>query len=111
MTSNDGKPVTDDVVRAFLPFDLAAYSMWMPGDPSTGAITCTTVDPVCTYDEIIEPDDVRDACVAYLLRAGVPAFRDAKVHRSYTSALEAGLRQGLDPAQARELALRETGGC
>jgi hypothetical protein len=29
---NYGKPVTDDVVREFLPLDVALYSVWMPGD-------------------------------------------------------------------------------
>src|SRR6185369_16591196 len=47
---NYGKPVTDEVVREFLPLDIALYSVWMPGDPTTAAIQSTRLDPVCTYD-------------------------------------------------------------
>ena len=61
---NYGKPVTDDVVREFLPLDVALYSVWMPGDPTTAAIQSTRLDPVCTYDEIVELDDVHAACAA-----------------------------------------------
>jgi hypothetical protein len=103
-----GKPVTDDVVRQFLPLDLALYSMWMPSDVTTAAIQSTRVDPVRTYDEIIELDDVHAACAAYLLRSGAPVFRDAKAHNAYTNALEDRLRQGLSPAAARDAALHES---
>jgi hypothetical protein len=102
---NYGKPVTDDVVRGFLPLDVALYSIWMPGDLGTAAIQSTRLNPVRTYDEIIEPDDVHAACAAYLLRSGAPVFRDAKAHRTYTEALEDRLRQGLAPAAARDAAL------
>jgi hypothetical protein len=103
---NYGKPVTDDVVREFLPLDVAQYSLWMPGDLATAAIQSTRLNPVRTYDEIIELDDVHAACVTYLLRSGAPVFRDAKAHGIYTQALEDRLRQGLAPAAARDAALR-----
>jgi hypothetical protein len=45
---NYGKPVTDDVVREFLPLDTALYSMWMPGDVTTAAIQSTRLNPVRT---------------------------------------------------------------
>jgi len=106
---NYGKPVTDDVVREFLPLHVALYSIWMPGDLTTAAIQSTRLNPVRTYDEIIELDDVHAACVAYLLRSGTPVFRDAKAHTTYTGALENRLRQGLAPAAARDTALQETG--
>jgi hypothetical protein len=105
---NYGKPVTDDVVREFLPLDVALYSVWMPGDPTTAAIQSTRLDPVCTYDEIVELDDVHAACAAYLLRSGAPVFRDANARRTYTEALERRLRQGLAPAAARDAALQES---
>jgi hypothetical protein len=105
---NYGKPVTDDVVREFLSLDIALYSVWMPGDPTTAAIQSTRLDPVCTYDEIVELDDVHAACAAYLLRSGAPVFRDANAHRTYTEALEGRLRQGLAPAAARDAALQES---
>jgi len=103
---NYGKPVTDDVVREFLPLDMALYSMWMPGDVTTAAIQSTRLNPVRTYDEIIELDDVHAACAAYLVRMGAPVFRDAKAHAGYVKALEAQLTQGLGPAAARDAALR-----
>jgi hypothetical protein len=105
---NYGKPVTDVVVREFLPLDVALYSIWMPGDLTTAAIQSTRLNPVRTYDEIIELDDVHAACVAYLLRSGAPVFRDAKALRTYTEALEDRLRQGLAPAAARDAALQES---
>lgn len=107
--SNHGKPATDDVVRTFLPLDVALYSVWMPGDMETAAIQSTRLDPIRTYDEIIERDDVHAACAAYLLGSGAPVFRDAKAHRDYTRALENQLRRGLAPAAARDAALRESG--
>jgi hypothetical protein len=103
--SRGGTPVPEEVVRQFLPLDVALYSLWMPGDLATAAIQSTRVDPVRTYDEIIEPDDVQEACTAWLLRAGAPFFRDAQEQRRYTAALESALRQGLEPAQARARAL------
>jgi len=106
--SNYGKPVTDEVVRKFLPLDLALYSIWMPGDATTAAIQSTRLNPVRTYDEIIELDDVHAACAEYLLRSGAPVFRDARAHRRYTGALEDRLREGLGPAAARDAALRES---
>lgn len=106
---NHGKPVTEEVIREFLPLDPALYSVWMPGDVMTAAIQSTDLDPVCTYDEIIELDDVHAACAAYLVRAGAPVFRDAKAHDAYTKALEDQLRRGLPPAAARDAALRACG--
>ncbi len=103
---NYGKPVTQEVVREFLPLDLALYSVWMPGDVTTAAIQSTSFDPICTYDEIIELDDVHAACAAYLIRAGVPTFRNAKEQGAYTAALEDQLRLGLRPAEARSAAMR-----
>jgi hypothetical protein len=105
---NYGKPVTDEVVREFLPLDVALYSVWMPGDPTTAAIQSTRLDPVCTYDEVVELDDVHAACAAWLLRSGAPVFRDANARRSYTAALEGRLRQGLAPAAARDAALQDS---
>jgi hypothetical protein len=66
---NYGKPVTEEVVREFLPLDLAFYSLWMPDDVTTAAIQSTRLDPIRTYDELIELDDVHAACAAYLVRA------------------------------------------
>ena len=106
--SNYGKPVTEEVVREFLPLDIALYSMWMPGDVTTAAIHSTHVNPVRTYDELIELDDIHAACADYLLRSGAPVFRDARAHRHYTEALEHRLREGLAPAAARDAALQES---
>ena len=102
---NYGKPVTEEIVREFLPLDLALYSVWMPGDVTTAAIQSTSLDPICTYHEIIELDDVHAACTAYLVRVDAPVFRDARAHRDYTRALEDQLRRGLPPAEARDAAL------
>lgn len=105
---NYEKPVIDDVVREFLPLDVALYSVWMPGDLTTAAIQSTRLDPVCTYDEIVELDDVHAACAAYLFRSGAPVFRDADARRTYTEALEGRLRQGFAPAAARDAALQQS---
>lgn len=103
---NYGKPVTEEIVREFLPLDLALYSIWMPGDVTTAAIQSTRLDPIRTYDEIIELDDVHATCAAYLVRAGAPTFHDAKEQGAYTKALEDQLRCGLRPTEARSAALR-----
>ena len=106
---NYGKPVTDDIVREFLPLDLALYSVSVPGDVTTSSILSTRLDPVRTYYEIIELDDVADACTTYLIGAGAPVFRDVGALFAYTAALEDQLRRGLAPAAAREAALRASG--
>jgi hypothetical protein len=66
----------------------------MPRDETTAAIQSTRLNPVRTYDEIIELDDVHAACAAYLIRMGTAVFRDAKAHAAYVRALEAQLLQG-----------------
>ena len=105
MTST-GELVPESVVRTYLPSDIALYSMWMPGDETTAAIQSTTTDPICTYDEVIEIDTIHQACALYLIRAGAPVFRNAAVHHRYTKALEAELRRGLAPIDARDMAMR-----
>ena len=106
---NYGKPITEEIVREFLPLDLALYSVRMPGDVTTSVILSTRLDPIRTYYEIIEIDDVAEACTTYLIRMGAPVFRDARARRDYTNALEGQLRQGLAPTEARDAALRACG--
>jgi len=103
---NYGLPVTEDIIRQFLPLDLALYSVWMPGDVTTAVIASTRLDPLDTYDEIIELDDVGVACADYLVRAGAPTFRSVRDQDAYITALEDRWRQGLQPAEARDAALR-----
>lgn len=98
-------PVTDDVVRRYLPLDLALYAMWMPGDITTASIQSTGLDPVCTYDEIIERDEIHAACAEYLIRSGAPVFTTTRALDFYTTELEHQLRQGALPAMARDAAL------
>jgi hypothetical protein len=109
MARNSIGPVTEDVIRGYLSLDLALYSMWMPGDITTASIQSTRLDPVRTYDEIIEYDDVHFACAAYLVRVGAPVFTKVKAHDAYTSELERRLRQGMPPETARDAALEATG--
>ena len=109
MRRNSIGPITDDVVLSYLSLDLALYPMWMPGDITTASIQGTSLDPVCTFDEIIEHDEVHLACAAYLVRIGAPIFTKVKAHDAYTSELERHLRQGLPPEAARDAALRATG--
>ncbi len=102
-------PINDDDVLRYLTHDLALYSMWMPGDISTASIQSTRLDPVCTYDEIIDHDDVHLACAAYLVRVGAPIFTKVKAHDAYTSELERHLRRGMPAKAARDAALKATG--
>jgi hypothetical protein len=82
----------------------------MPGDITTAAIQRTRLDPVRTFDQIIERDDISDACVRYLVQNDVPCFVNAIRQQAYAHALEEQLRAGAVPEQAREAALRKVGG-
>jgi hypothetical protein len=109
MSTTDNGPVTDEVVRSYLTLDPALYSIWMQGDITTALILSTSLDPVETFDELIESDDVNQACAAYLIRMGAPVFKDVKTQDAYVDALENDLRRGIPPAEARDAALRSVG--
>src|ERR1700719_3345216 len=109
MSTTDNGPVTDEVVRSYLTLDPALYSIWMQGDITTALILSTWPDPVETFDELIESDDVNQACAAYLIRLGAPIFKDVKTHDAYVDALENNLRRGVPAAEARDAALRTVG--
>lgn len=101
--------ITKEIVQQFLPHPLALYSVVMSGDITTSSILFTTRDPVCSYYETIEIDNIAEACTKYLIEAGVPVFREANSERDYLAALETQLRAGTVPEQARANALREVG--
>jgi hypothetical protein len=109
MTTTGNGPVTDEVVRGYLTLDPALYSIWMPEDITTVLNQSTSLDPVETFDELIECDNVNEACAAYLIRMGAPVFKDVKTHDAYVDALENNLRRGLPPAEAGDAAVRTVG--
>jgi len=97
-------------ICAFLPEDLALYSVWMPGDDPSGA-TITEIYPrVKRADSlIIENDDMALACTIYLMQSGVPVFKDARMETAYCDAVVDGLKRGLAPVAARDAALSAIG--
>ena len=99
-------PIDENVIREYLPLDVELYSISMPGDVTTSVIYDTWPDTLTTYYNLIEIDEVADACTKYLIQSGAPVFTDARRHRIYAKNLEAELRKGLRPAEARDAALR-----
>jgi len=106
MRKVDG-PITEDVILQYLTEDIALYSIYMPAGVTTASITVTreVAGSVETYDELIELDDVAEACTNYLIRSGCPVFDDARAQDAYRKALEHQLRQGVVPQAARDTAL------
>lgn len=101
--------MTEESVQQFVPHPLALYSIAMPGNIETVSIMFTTRDPVCSYYETIELDHVAEACVTYLIEAGALVLRDSQTRRAYLAALEAELRAGTMPEEARDNASRDAG--
>lgn len=76
-------------------------------DITTASILFTPTDPICSYYEIIELDDIAEACTIHLINAGAPVLRESATERAYLTALETQLRAGMTSVQARDEALRQ----
>ena len=99
-------PIDEDVIRQYLPLDIELYSILMPGDMTTSVIYSTWPDTMKTYYNLIEINEIADACTRYLIQAGTPVFTEMRRLKAYTGKLEAELRKGVRPAEARDAALR-----
>ncbi len=98
--------VGEDVIRQYLPLDIELYSISTSGDITTSVIFVTRPETMITYYDLIEIDEVADACTRYLIQAGAPVFTEMRRLKAYTGKLEAELRKGVRPAEARDAALR-----
>ena len=99
-------PIDEDVIRQYLTLDIELYSISMLGDMTTSVIYSTWPDTMKTYYDLVEIDEVADACTRYLIQAGAPVFTEMRRLKAYTGKLEAELRKGVRPAEARDAALR-----
>ena len=98
--------VDEDVIRQYLPLDIELYSISMPEDMTISVIYSTWPDTIKTYYDLIEINEIVDACTRYLIQAGAPVLADSKKRKVYTGKLEAELRKGVRPAEPRDAALR-----
>ncbi len=88
-------PIDDAVIRQHLPLNIEFYSISMPGDITTSVIFVTRPETMITYYDLIEIDEVADACTRYLIQAGAPVFTEMRRLKTYTGKLEAELRKGV----------------